>query len=66
MDIETLHFEDKGLTVHVREDRDSTFYFVITNFESSDAVYESYGFTTLQSAVDNSRDVVDCPLPLTF
>lgn len=66
MDIETLHFEDKELTAHIREDRDGTFYIAITRYQSEDTVYESYGFTNLQSAVENARDVVACPLPLTF
>lgn len=66
MDIETLHFEVENLTAHIREDRDGTFYVAITRWESEDTVYESYGFPTLESAVEGARDVVACPIPLTF
>lgn len=66
MDIETIHYEDKGLTGHVREDRDGSFYLVITNFESSDAVYESYGWSSVALAVEESNIIANSPLPITF
>ena len=66
MDIETLHYESQGLTAHVREDRDGSFFVVITNYESSDVVYESYGWSSVSSAVEEANIIANSPLPITF
>ena len=66
MDIETIHYESQGLTAHVREDRDGSFFVVITNYESSDVVYESYGWSSVSSAVEEANIIVNSPLPITF
>jgi len=66
MDIETIHYEDRGLTAHVREDRDGSFYVVITNFETSDAVYESFGWSSVTNAVEEANIIATSPLPITF
>ena len=66
MDIETIHYESQGLTAHVREDRDGSFFVVITNYESSDVVYESYGWSSVSSAVEEANIIANSPLPITF
>jgi hypothetical protein len=66
MDIETIHYESIGLTAHVREASDGSFYVVITNFESSDAVYESFGWSSVANAVEEANIIATSPLPITF
>jgi hypothetical protein len=66
MDIETLHYESLGLTAHVREDRDGSFSVVITNYERGDVVYESYGWSSVSSAVEEANIIASSPLPITF
>lgn len=66
MDIETIHYENLGLTAHVREDHDGSFYLVITNFETSDAVYESYGWSSVALAAEDADIIVSFPLPILF
>jgi hypothetical protein len=66
MDIETIHYEDRGLTAHVCEASDGSFYVVITNFESSDAVYESFGWSSVANAVEEANMIATSPLPITF
>jgi hypothetical protein len=66
MDIETIHYESLGLTAHVRGDRDGSFFVVITNFESSDAVYESFGWSSVRLAVEEANIIATSPLPITF
>lgn len=65
MDIETVHFEDKDLTTHLLQDKDGSFWVCITTNESSDAVYESRGWETVDSALllfrmDNQMLCRDC------
>jgi hypothetical protein len=66
MDIETIHYEDKGLTAHVREASDGSFYLVITNYECSDAVYESFGWSSVSNAVEEANIIATSALPITF
>jgi hypothetical protein len=66
VDIETYHFLDKGLTAHIREDSDGSFWVCITNYESSDAVYESRGWSTVEKACEDALIIGSHPLPLTF
>ena len=66
MDIETIHFEDKGLTGHILEDNDGSFWVCITNSESSDAVYESRGWSTVEDAREEAIIIGNHPLPITF
>jgi len=66
MDIETIHYESLGLTAHICEDRDGSFSVVITNYESSDAVYESFGWSSVKLAVEEANIIVSSPLPIIF
>lgn len=71
MDIDTLHFLDKGLTAHIREDEtfpdgSISYRICITNYETEDAVWESYGLPTLDAAREEAIMVANSPLPLTF
>lgn len=66
MDIETYHFMDKGLTAHVREDSDGSYWVCITNYETSDAVYESRGWSTVALACEEALIIGNSPLPITF
>jgi hypothetical protein len=66
MDIQTIHYENLGLTAHVREDTDGSFYLVITKYESSDAVFESYGWESVSLAVEEANVITSNPLPITF
>jgi hypothetical protein len=66
MDIQTIHYESLGLTAHIREDRDKSFYLVITNYQSSDAVFESYGWSSISLAVEEANMITSNPLPITF
>ena len=66
MDIQTIHYENLGLTAHIREDRDRSLYLVITNYQSSDAVFESYGWSSVSLAVEEANMITSNPLPITF
>lgn len=66
MDIETVHFDDKGLTAHIIQDNDGSFWVCVTATESSDAIYESRGWDTVTSATEDAVVMVEAGLPIIF
>jgi hypothetical protein len=58
MDIETIQFEDKGLTAHILQDADGSFWACVTKHESEDAIYESRGWDTVAAASEDAAIMV--------